>query len=892
MLGAPLVQAQPAATAIGQSDFNNEFVAGGFNRGIAADWLPDGRLLVLTQTGQIAAVDPIGGGSTPWIQIADVDHDGENGSLDLVVDRDHAANRFVYVYYKSRSTGRLRIGRFVFNGSPADAGTETVIWANPGPVHSTWGSENHTGGSLTIGPDAKLYLSIGDGFNPPNSQSLQNVFGKVLRLNLDGSVPADNPFFDGPGPNVDEIWAYGFRNPFRASWDMTTGRLWLGDVGGNDAATAYEEANLVTAGANFGWPLCEGPVTGPKNGPTCPAGVTGPVYSYPHEFLGGCCLNASITGGSIIRNGVPELEGDYVYADFARGTVHSLNLSGGTTSEQSQQLFDTDRFVSWIDQGPDGHLYFLSFFFEGNFGELRRLRYTGQLANRAPVIRSTRTKPTGGPAPLDVSFGADAFDPEGQSLTYLWDFGDGSSTSEPEPQHRYDTPGTYNVRLTVSDGQLQATSGEIRIQVGIAPTISLSIPDSADDFEAGDVIVATASANDGDSALANDAYSWTVLFDHDDHQHPFDTANGTEQHSIVVPAEGHTFEGDTGFTISVTVTDQDGLTATASRSVKPNKVPVTIESNVRGGTISVDGITRSTPFLIDTTPGFTHLIDAPAEQSVNDQRSKFASWADTAAPTRTITSAEKPTTYRALFNSTDVGRVSKGLVSLYTFDESDMAVDQGRVTDQTNEGRGVHLKIKRRDRVTYTDSALNFLRNTSAVSQRPATKITRRIAQRDSFTLEAWVDPTELRAGVRRIIAIEHDSRNVTASLGLAKLRSGEVKLATTISTSLTGRSGVVLKTEPVGPSGSGEDLVHIAVTRNKKGSVRVFLNGERVAGWRVKGGLLWGSQHRLSLGSRVDGGQSFLGELHLVAVYDRALRPKAVKRNFRAGPNPEVLRR
>ncbi len=844
-------------------------------------------MLVLSQSGQISIVDPTAGSATQWIQIADVDDDGENGSLDLVVDRNHSANGFVYVYYKSRSSGRLRIGRFVFTGSASDANGETVIWANPGPLHSTWGSENHTGGSLTIGPDSKLYLSIGDGFHAANSQSLQNVFGKVLRIELDGSVPTDNPFFDGAGPNIDEIWAYGFRNPFRASWDLPTGRLWLGDVGGNDAATAYEEANIVTPGANYGWPLCEGPLGQPKNGPTCPDGVTGPVHSYAHETLGGCCLNASITGGTVIRNGVPELEGDYVYADFARGTVLSVDLDGGTTSQGTQQLFDTDRFVSWIDQGPDGHLYFLSFFFEGNFGEVRRLRFTGQLANRAPVINSTLTTPTGGQAPLDVSFDADAFDPEGQELSYFWDFGDGTSTTEPQPHHRYDVPGTYDVRLTVSDGQLETTSRQIRIQVGVAPTISLSIPVASDDFKAGDIITATASASDGDSTLADDAYYWTVLFDHDDHQHPFDTANNGPKHSIVVPSQGHSFEGETGFTITVTVADQDGLTATASQSVTPRKVPVTIDSNVKGGTISVDGITHSAPFLIDTTPGFEHVIEAPAELTVGDVRSEFAGWADVISRTRAITSAETPTTYRALFNSADFGRVNKGLIALYGFNESDRAIDQGRITDESGEGRRVDLTIAKPDRVLYTPSGLEFVRSTTATSKRPATKVTRRIAQSDAFTLEAWIDPSELRRGVRRVIAIEHNSANVTASLGLQKLRSGEVKLTTTIATSLTGRRGQILKTRAVDTS---DELIHVAVTRSRKGVVRVFLNGKRVAAWRVRGNLLWGSQHRLSLGSRVDGGQAFSGEMHLVAVYDRALRPQAIKRNYQAGPNPEVL--
>ena len=110
-----------------------------------------------------------------------------------------------------------------------------------------------------------MYLTFGDRYEG-RSQDLTNVFGKVLRFNLDGTVPTDNPFYDGAGPNADEIWAYGFRNPYRASFDEVTGRLWVGDVGGNVDTSAYEEVNLVERGGNYGWPACEGRSGHPRTG--------------------------------------------------------------------------------------------------------------------------------------------------------------------------------------------------------------------------------------------------------------------------------------------------------------------------------------------------------------------------------------------------------------------------------------------------------------------------------------------------------------------------------------------------------------------------------------------------------------------------------------------------
>ena len=127
---------------------------------------------------------------------------------------------------------------------------------------------------MAFGSDGKLYITHGDQFEVDGAQQLSSYRGKILRINKDGSIPTDNPFHDGAGPNRDEIWAYGLRNPFRMSIDRITGTMYIGDVGGNIASTAIEEVNVGTRGANYGWPLCEGNCGIP--------GVTGAIYEYPH----------------------------------------------------------------------------------------------------------------------------------------------------------------------------------------------------------------------------------------------------------------------------------------------------------------------------------------------------------------------------------------------------------------------------------------------------------------------------------------------------------------------------------------------------------------------------------------------------------------------------------
>ena len=876
-LPATSADAQPTAQ-VGPGDFNDEFVGGGINRAAAADWLSDGRALVLEQTGRVAIVNPANNSVANWIQLNDLDAEGENGSLDLVV----GANDTVYIYYKAASDGRLRIGRFPFTGSSGDLGAQTVIWSNPGPPHSTWGGTNHIGGSLNIGPDNKLYLTIGDGFNAPNSQNLDSVFGKVLRINLDGSVPSDNPFFDGDGPNIDEIWALGLRNPWKATFDDQTGRFWVGDVGGNDATTAYEEVNLVTAGNNYGWPLCEGPVDGPKNGPECPADVTGPVHFYAHDFDDGCCFNASITGGSVIR-GIPALEGDYVYADFARGDITVVNLDGGTTSSGTTLIRDTTSFIPWIEQGPDGHLYYLVFSFENSFGELRRLRYTGEIGNRAPVVRSTAASPTTGEAPLRVSFSADATDPEGAPLTYDWDFGDGTRSSQASPNHVYRDTGTYTARLTVSDGQLSASSEPITIQVGSAPTVRINVPAGADDFQAGDSLRFTATASDADGEIDDSSFRWSVLFDHDDHQHPVSTAEGRRSIVLNVPRTGHPFEGDTGFSVSVTVTDDDGLSTTRTSRIKPRKIRVNIGSNLEGGLVAVDGIAHTTPFRIDTVPAFRHTLSIPARAFIDDKRAVFEGWTDSEDRFRII-SATGGATYTAILNSPDVDRTEDGLLATYDFAATTADQSDGILRDSSGVGKALPLTVEDPSKVAFDAESVAF-GGTAAVSTGNARKVTRAISGSDAFTIETWIDPSGSRVGVNQLVAIERTKASITAGLGMQRFRSGQVRFTVSTATSETGRAGTTLKSGDV--SLVAGELNHVVATRTEAGVVRLFVNGELVDDWQVRGDLLRADRHKVAVGARVNGGQTFAGDMHLAAIYDEALPIRTIRQHYQAGPNP-----
>ena len=647
------IEAPPsaAALAIDPADVVDEFVAGGnWTASVSADFLPDGRLLTVTTAGNVYLVNPATSASSLLFTLPGVLSSGEAGLLDIAVDPGFATNSRFYTYSSELSSRRLRVDRFTLAASgSATLASRTPVWINPGPAMNS--NDYHIGGSLNFGPDGMLYLSTGENLVGGNSQLLTNVFGKVLRFAPDGTVPTDNPFYDGSGSNIDEIYAYGIRNGFRSSFDRATGDYWMGDVGGNNAPTAYEEVDLIQRGANYGWPVCEGPLGQPKNGVDCPSGITGPLYSYSHDAAAGCCLNRSITGGEVYRGTAypSSFVGTYVYADYATRTFHWLTRTGSTaTSGQLMKPTLANGTPVWIGVSPvDGAIYWMHYGFGD--GQLRRLRYTGTLTHPPTITRATAT-PTAGPAPLSVAFDGAAADLDGDTVSYRWDFGDGTSATTPNPTRVYTAPGAYTAQLTVTANGDTITSAPIPIQVGRPPTASITAP-AVTTFRAGDTIVIEGSAIDPDDGpLPPGALSWNIVFRHDDHTHPVSTGTGSSITLPVPGSSGHSWEGATGYRVALTATDADGLTDTEVLDLDPIKTSIAITADAPVN-ITIDGITEPLPDLLDTAVGAQHVISAPAEACVAGVLRTFAGWSSGAPRTHTLTAVENHPALSATYAS-------------------------------------------------------------------------------------------------------------------------------------------------------------------------------------------------------------------------------------------------
>ena len=386
------------------------------------------------------------------LAVLPTDTDEERGLLGIEVDPNFSQNGYLYVSYTT-ADNHDRLSRITVTGDTADPASEVVLLES-----DQLGNVFHHGGEIHFGPDGKLYWAMGMNTYNPNSQNLSNVHGKILRLNPDGTVPADNPFIDTPGA-LPQIWAYGLRNPFRFTF-TPNGKLLAGDVGGS----LWEELDVVTPGANYGWPLAEGLCDG--------CGFVNPIYAYPHTpppAHAGSITSVMVYTGSTFG---PNYQNKVFIADYTLGWIKVLTFDSDYSSFISEQMFDNQAGTTVkLAQGPDGNIYQLNIF----PGELSRIAPSG--GNRAPSAVITAT-PSNGLSPLTVTFSSQgSSDPDADTtLTYAWNFGDGTTSTQANPSRTYTTNGAYDVTLTVSDGAKtgQATK---RIIVGsTAPTAQILTP--------------------------------------------------------------------------------------------------------------------------------------------------------------------------------------------------------------------------------------------------------------------------------------------------------------------------------------------------------------------------------------------------------------------------------
>ena len=570
---------------------------------MALDIAPDGRVFYVQRGGALKIYKPSTSSTVTAAQLS-VYTGGEDGLTGIALDPNFATTNWVYLYWSpsSSSTDVNRVSRFTMNGDTLNVSSEVVVLSVPAGRSRTFPEPGHTAGYMAFGPNGNLYISTGDD-TPPNldpawqgyapldwrsgkshldaarsAGNTNDLRGKILRIHPETNgtytIPAGNLFASGTAQTKPEIYAMGFRNPFRFDVDMQTGWLNVADYGPdrnppttNRGPEGLVELNVIKQAGNFGWPFCHGnnQAYAPYNPDTGVVGAkfncNSPVndspnntglrslpplvqpqiwYGYPAStnFPEMASGGAAPMGGPVYRynanNPSPTkfpayYNGVHFFYEWERNYIKEIHFDSNGNLVKINPFLPGGNYIKPMAMrfGPDGSLYVLewgsSFGGGNNDSALYRIDYVE--AERAPVAKATAT-PTNGLAPLTVQFSsAGSSDPDpGNVLSFAWDFDNNGSTDSTatNPSFVYTANGNHTAKLTVRDNTGKSSSATVLITVGNrAPTVTITGPPSGGMLDFGQNVAYTISVSDPDGGTINcSRVLMNPALGHDDHEHP------------------------------------------------------------------------------------------------------------------------------------------------------------------------------------------------------------------------------------------------------------------------------------------------------------------------------------------------------------------------------------
>jgi glucose/arabinose dehydrogenase len=659
-------RATPAAAAINPADFQQVTLAKGVaetGEPMALTVLPDRSVVHTARDGTVRRTDSAGNTSV-IANIAVYTHD-EEGMQGVAADPNFATNRYIYLYYApplntpagdapasgtatdwATWAGVNRLARFTLNANfTINLASQVTILDVP----TNRGMCCHVGGDIDFDAAGNLYLSTGDDSNPFDSAgyaplderttrnpvydaqrtaaNTNDLRGKVLRIKPGATggytVPAGNMFAPGTANTRPEIYAMGFRNPFRMTVDKATGVVYLGDYGPDAGTTdanrgpqGQVEFDRITSPGYYGWPYCTGSNstsetynewnfatngTGPKY--NCAGGPTNNSFrntglttlpaarpawiryagdaGSPSEFGGG---SESPMGGPVYRYDAANpsttkfpqsLNGVFFAGEFGRGWIKPITVNADGSRGTIDNFPWNGKQVMDLQFGPDGALYVLDYgtgFFNGDaFSAVYRYDYVGVGGNRAPTAVASANRTSGAP-PLAVTFSsAGSTDPEGSALTYSWAFGDGTTSTAANPSHTYTTNGSFVATLTVRDPQGATGTASVPISVGnTAPTVVVNTPASGQLAAFGESVPWSVTVTDPeDGAITCSRVTMNYVLGHDQHAHQITSQTGCSG-TITIPVDGEHDDASNIFPIfDAQYTDNGGITTHAQNILAP-----------------------------------------------------------------------------------------------------------------------------------------------------------------------------------------------------------------------------------------------------------------------------------------------------------------------------------
>jgi glucose/arabinose dehydrogenase len=620
----------PASAATLPPGFAETRLASGMNNVTTMSLAPDGRIFVSEQAGRLRVIKDEALLAAPALTLS-VDATNERGLLGIAFDPSFAQTGFIYAYYTSPTpVPHNRISRFTMNGDVVTAGSEVTLLDLPAlglaPIHN--------GGSMHVGTDGKLYISVGENFNAPNAQSLGTTLGKLLRINLDGTIPSDNPFFDSLTGDNRAIWAYGLRNPYTFDIQPGTGRIFVNDVGDK----LFDEIDEIFKGANYGWPDTEGPHDDPR--------FEKPFY-YQAWSPSTCTLIGAAFYDPITRDFPLAYVGKYFFADLCGGYIKTLDPE---TKEVEGFATGLSTPVD-LDVSPDGKLYYLN-------------RGAGTGTGAVFKIFHSHPAPTISINPEDqlVSDGeAATFTCAGNGaapLAYQWARGGVPIAGATTPTYSFtanlaDDGARFGCILSNEDGTAASNEAILHVVSNKTPAARITTPPPGATYEGGQTLFFEGDATDAeDGPLSSSQLSWEIVFDHDDHSHPgLGPISGITSGSYAISSIGET-STHVKYRIILRATDSTGLVRKVERDVRPKISTIVLDTNPAGRSLKLDGQPKKGPLTFDGVVGIRRILEAPTFQQEAEASPvwyEFTSWSDGGAAVHEILTPSAPTTYTAAF---------------------------------------------------------------------------------------------------------------------------------------------------------------------------------------------------------------------------------------------------
>lgn len=605
------------------------------------DVAPNGDVFYAERDGRVQIIGAESGVTTTALSL-NVTQGNEDGLLGLVLDPEFTTNGWVYLYWSPVDVGEdgphNRISRFTYDDATAsiDPTTEEKVLVVPTQRETCC----HAGGDMVFDDAGNLILATGDNTNPfqsngytpideregeknfdaqRTSANTNDLRGKIVRITPqdDGTytVPDGNLFEPGTDLTRPEIYAMGFRNPFRIDLDAQSGNILVGDYGPDNrnanpdrGPAGTVEWNVVAEPGNYGWPYCTGDLdayvdydfaTGqsgeafdcaaPVNESPNNTGLTElpPVIGaeIPYDKSGSDVSPEIGAGGAPMAGPTydydADLNSDYkwpeywdgkaLFGEWNQGKMYSIQLG----AEDREDVVDVNRILPGIfdssagfnrpmdfEFGPDGVLYMVDWGagFGGNNASSGIFKVNYVQGDPAPIARASADV-TSGAAPLTVQFSSEGSrHPAGEAISLQWTFGDGTApSSEENPSHTYTENGSYTAQLTVTDANEKTSTANVTVVVGNeAPTVSITFPENGGFFEFGDQVAYEVEVTDPDGEVDCSEVTLYTSLGHDTHAHPFEELTGCSGMLQTARDEGHGISENIFWVVEATYTDDGG----------------------------------------------------------------------------------------------------------------------------------------------------------------------------------------------------------------------------------------------------------------------------------------------------------------------------------------------